>query len=65
MTWDIYPFMKEPCNAHFVVDDRVHHEVMFYRETAVVWIPILARCTKLQIDGIQIHLPVAPLFEVY
>ena len=74
MTWDIHPFMKEPCNAYFVSDNRVHHEVMFYRETAAARIPILARFPQLWIDGklpqstielggIQVHLLSAPLFK--
>ncbi len=74
MAWNIHPFMKEPCNAYFVFDNRVHHEVMFYRETTAARIPILARFTQLRVGGklpqatvelggIQVHLPFAPLFE--
>ncbi len=74
MTWDIHPFMKNPCNAHFVCDNRVQDQVMFYGETAAARIPILTRFTQLWIDGelpqttvelggIQVHLPFAPLFE--
>jgi len=74
MTWDIHPFMKNPCNAHFVRDNRVQHKVMFYGETAAARIPILTWFTQLWIEGellqatvelggIQIHLPFSPLFE--
>ena len=74
MTWEIHPFMKESCNAYFVSDNCGHHEVMFYRETAAARIPILARFPQLWIDGklpqatvelggIQVHLPSAPLFK--
>lgn len=74
MAWDIHPVMKKPCNAHFVFYNRVQHEMTLYGETAATRIPILARLTKLWIDGelpqattelggIQVHLPFAPLFE--
>ncbi len=74
MTWDIHPFMKEPCNTHFVLYNRVQDKVMFDGETAAARKPILTRPTQLWIDGelpqatvelggIQVHLPFAPLFE--
>lgn len=74
MTWDIHPFMKKPCNAYFVCDNRVQDKVMFYGETAAARIPILTRFTQLWIDGelpqatvelggIHVHLPFSPLFE--
>lgn len=74
MTWDIHSLMKNPCNAHFVCDNRVQDSVMFYGETAAARIPILTRFTQLWVDselpqttvergGIQVHLPFAPLFE--
>lgn len=74
MTWDIHPFMKEPCNTHFVFHNCVHHEMMFYRETTAARIPILTWLTQLwigselsqatvELSGIQVHLPFAPLFE--
>ena len=74
MTGDIHPFMKKPCNAHFVFYNRVQDQVIFYRETAAGRIPILTRFTQLWIDGelpqatvelggIQVHLPFSPLFK--
>lgn len=74
MPGDIHPFMNKPRNTYFASDNHVHHGVMFYGETAAARIPILARLTQLWIDGelpqatvelggIQVHLPFAPLFE--
>ena len=74
MTWDIHPFMKEPCNTHFVFYNRIQREVMFDGETAAARKPILTRLTQLwigselphatvELGGIQIHLPFSPLFE--
>lgn len=74
MTGDIHPFMKKPCNAHFVFSNLVQHKVMFCGKTAAARKPILARLTQLwvgsespqataELGGIPVHLPFSPLFE--
>lgn len=74
MMGDIHPFMKQPCNAHFVFSNLVQHQVMFCGKTAAARKPILARFTQLWIDGelpqatvelggIPVHLPFSPLFK--
>ena len=74
MAWGIHPFVKKPRHSHFMSYNSVQYEVMFDGEAAAAWMPIVTWLTQLwihgelsqatvELGGIAVHLPFAPLFK--